>query len=80
MSLLRPSNIDGPKYAGAILKLLVQRFRKAWPIVSIIFHGDYAFSRKRIFYWCEHNNVDYVVGMSSNKILKNRAVHLTDKA
>lgn len=80
VSLLRPSNIDGSKYAGAILRLLVKRLRTAWPTVKIIFRGDCAFARKHILYWCEKNNVDYIVGIASNKRLQHMASTLLDEA
>jgi hypothetical protein len=70
VSLLRPSNIDGARYAGAILRLLVKRFREVWPEVKILFRGDCAFGRKRILHWCEHNNVDYIVGLAGNARLQ----------
>ena len=66
VSMLRPSDIDGAKYAGAILKLLVERFRDAWADVRIVFRGDCGFARRHILHWCERNKVGYVVGMPSN--------------
>lgn len=80
VSLLRPSNIDGAKHAGAILRLLVKRLRQAWPDVSIIFRGDSAFARKRILYWCEQNKVSYIVGIAGNSRLQAHAKELVDKA
>lgn len=80
VSLLRPSNIDGPKYAGAILRLLVKRLREPWPDVAIIFRGDSAFARSRILYWCEENRVDYVVGMPGNKRLQRETTTLVEQA
>jgi hypothetical protein len=71
VAYLRPSDIDGSLHAGAILKLLVKRLRQSWPNVRIKFRGDSAFARRHILHWCEHNNVEYVVGMAQNKrILK----------
>lgn len=69
VSYLRPSNEDGALHAGAILKLLVKRFREVWPNVKILFRGDCAFSRKRLLHWCERSRVDYVVGFAQNKRL-----------
>lgn len=80
VSLLRPSNIDGSRYAGAILRLLVTRLRQAWPDIKILFRGDCAFARKHILYWCEQNEVDYVVGIAGNSRLKSMAKILTDQA
>ena len=36
-TLLRPSNIDGAKYAGAILKIIVSKIRERWPNIRVIF-------------------------------------------
>lgn len=80
VSLLRASNMDGSRYAGAILRLLVKRFREVWPDVKILFRGDCAFGRKYIMYWCEQNDVDYVVGISGNRRLQIMAKTLTDQA
>lgn len=80
VSMLRPSDIDGAKYAGAILKLLVKRFRKTWPNVKIMFRGDSGFARRHILHWCENNDVDYIVGMPTNARLQAIAKHLTKKA
>ena len=66
VSMLRPSDIDGAKYAGTILKLLVEKFRETWADVRIVFRGDCGFARRHILHWSEKNNVDYVVGMPSN--------------
>jgi len=41
VSLLRPSNMDSAKYAGAVLKLLVHHLRQVWPKVTIIFRFIY---------------------------------------
>lgn len=80
VSMLRPSDIDGAKYAGAILKLLVERFRKAWSDARIVFRGDCGFARPHILHWCERNNVDYVVGMPSNTKLQTSAKPLIEEA
>ena len=69
VSYLRPSKIDESKHAGAVLKLLVKRLRKAWPKVEIVLRGDCGFCRRRILAWCERNGVGYVVGLAKNKRL-----------
>jgi len=68
-SYLRPANIDGARHSWAILSLLVKRFRQEWPNVKIIFRGDSGFCRWKMLNWCEKNNVDYIVGVPSNKKL-----------
>lgn len=76
-TLLRPSNIDGAKYAGAILKIIVSKIRERWPSIRVIFRGDCAFARKHIFHWCENNEVEYIVGIGGNKVLQSK---VKDKA
>ena len=71
-TLLRPSNIDGAKYAGAILKIIVSKIRERWPRIKIIFRGDCAFARKHILHWCENNEVEYIVGISGNNALQGK--------
>jgi hypothetical protein len=66
VSYLRPSNVDPARHAWAILKLLVARLRQEWPQVKIIFRGDSGFCRWRMLRWCEHHEVDYVVGLAKN--------------
>ena len=67
---LRPSDIDGAKHSGAILKLLVTALREVWPDVHIIFRGDGGFCRHTLLSWCERHNVSYIVGYTRNKILE----------
>jgi len=55
------------------LSLLVKRFREVWPDVKIIFRGDGGFCRPRFLRWCEKNEVQYIVGLAKNNILKNQA-------
>lgn len=73
VAYLRPSRNDGARHAGAILKLLVQRLRQAWPKVRIMFRADSGFCRRRILHWCEHNNVGYLVGLAKNPALNRMA-------
>lgn len=67
---LRPANIDGAKHGRAILKLLVQRFRQAWPSVRIVLRADSGFCRWRMMRWCDRHNVDYILGLAKNEVLK----------
>ncbi len=73
VAYLRPSNIDGSKHGGAILKLLVKKLRESWPEVKIVFRCDGAFARRHILSWCEHNGIEYLVGLSKNNRIINLA-------
>lgn len=66
VAYLRPSKIDGALHAWAILKLLVNRLRQAWPDVRLIFRGDSGFCRHQMLTWCERHQVDYLVGLARN--------------
>jgi hypothetical protein len=77
---LRPSNIDGSLHTRAILKLLVRRFREAWPDVKIIVRGDSGFCRWRLMKWCDNNSVFYVFGLAKNKVLQRMAKPFMEQA
>lgn len=79
-AMLRPSNIDASKYAGAVLKLIVSKLREAWPDVQIIFRGDSGFCRRKILTWCDNNDVGFIVGMTRNSRLVELSQDLLDLA
>ena len=70
LALLQPSEDDGAKHAGAVLKFLVDKLRRKWPAVRIVYRGDSGFARKRHLRWCERNGVDYIVGLAKNNRLE----------
>jgi len=67
VSYLRPSNKDNARHAWAILKLLVQRLRQAWPGVKLVVRADSGFCRWRMLRWCEERGVGYVIGLAKNE-------------
>lgn len=77
---LRPSNIDGAKHAWAILALIANRLRQAWPHVKIIFRGDSGFCRWKMLRWCDRHGVDYIVGLAKNSRLTAMSQPLMDQA
>ena len=70
---LRPSNIDAAKHARAVLKLLVDKLREAWPDVKIILRGDSGFCRWRLMRWCDSRGIGYVLGLAQNPVLRRAA-------
>ncbi|MHC4181287.1 MAG: IS1380 family transposase [Planctomycetota bacterium] len=70
VAYLRPSKIDAAKHSRAILKLLVRRFRQVWPGVRVVFRGDSGFCRWKLLRWCDRHDVDYIVGLAKNPVLK----------
>ena len=77
---LRPSNIDAAKHSRAILKLLVQRLRRAWPSVRIVVRADSGFCRWRLLRWCERHDVHYIIGLARNPVLERLAQPWVDEA
>ena len=80
VSYLRPSNIDAARHSWAILKLLVQRLRQAWPEVKIVLRGDSGFCRWKMLRWCERHGVKYIVGLARNARLQGLLQPLLEQA
>jgi Transposase DDE domain group 1 len=70
---LRPSNIDAAKHARAVLKLLVEALRAAWPKVKITIRADSGFCRWKLMRWCDSHGISYVLGLAKNPVLKDAA-------
>ena len=77
---LRPSNIDASKHSRAILKLLVDRFRKVWPNVKIVVRADSGFCRRKLMRWCDRHDVYYILGLARNAVLEGLAQSYSDQA
>jgi hypothetical protein len=77
---LRPSNQDQAKHSRAIVKLLVERLRQAWPNVKIIVRADSGFCRPRLLSWLERHDVGYVLGVARNPRLEKKARPLMRQA
>ncbi len=75
-AFLQPSDEDGAKHAGAVLKIITAKLRERWSGIKIIYRGDSGFCRKRHLYWCERNNVDYILGIAKNERLKSEITDL----
>ena len=80
VAYLRPSNIDPSKHTRAILKLLVKRFRRAWPHVRIVVRADSGFCRWRLMRWCDRHGVDYLLGLAKNVRLERLAAPWAEEA
>lgn len=77
---LRTSNIDAAKHSWAILRLLVDRLRQAWPCVRIIIRADSGFCRWRMMRWCDRHHVQYILGLAKNSVLLQHAVTWSKQA
>jgi hypothetical protein len=77
---LRPGNIDPAQHTRAILKLLVDKLRRAFPGVKIIFRGDSGFCRWKLMRWCDRHDVHYIIGLARNKRLEAMSQSFMDRA
>ena len=80
VAYLRPANIDGAKHAGAVVKLLIARLRRAWPETRFVIRADSGFCRWRLLSWCDRNDVGYIVGLAKNARLKKLAAPVMAEA
>jgi len=77
---LRPSNIDAALHAGAVLKLLVEKLRQAWPSCRIILRGDSGFCRWKLMRWCDRHDIGYVLGLARNAVLERMSAPFAQQA
>jgi hypothetical protein len=75
----RPANIDAARHARAVLKLLVDRLRAAWPAVEITIRAAGGFCRRRAMRWCDRNGIGSVPGLARNRALQRLAADRTDR-
>ena len=67
---LRPSNIGPAVGSTQEIQRVVQHIRQRWPDVRIVVRGDSGFCVDELMSWCEHNRVDYLIGMARNQRLE----------
>lgn len=77
---LRPSDIDASAGSVKELERIVSQIRSRWPDVRIIIRADSGFCREPIMFWCETNNVDYILGLAKNDRLKKEIAAEIDQA
>ena len=77
---LRAGNTHAGKGVAGILRWLFWRLKRAWPGVEIILRADAGFSLPEILRVCERSGVGYVIGFSSNAVLKRKIDYLLDQA
>jgi Transposase DDE domain group 1 len=56
-----------------MIKIIIDKLRKAWPDVEILLRADAAFGDKKTFRWCEAQQkpVLYTIGIKGNNNLYN---------
>jgi Transposase DDE domain group 1 len=67
---LRPGTVHASLGAVDILQTIVTRLRTAWPGVRILLRADNGLAVPAVYDFCEHNDLDYVLGYASNAVLQ----------
>ena len=80
VAYLRTADGDPARHSRAILKLLVQRLRRAWPSVRLIVRGDSGLCRWRMMRWCDRHGIGYLFGVARNPRLERLARPWTQAA
>jgi hypothetical protein len=78
--LLRPGNAHAAAEAVGTLRRLVRRFRAAWRGVRVLVRGDSAFGNPAMYDFCEHEGLDYVLGLQINRRLSKLTDGLAHRA
>jgi hypothetical protein len=78
--VLRPGNAPAKQGAIGILDRMIERLRAAFPKARILVRLDGGFAGPALLNYLEKAEVDYIVGMAENKVLKRRARRLMGKA
>jgi len=80
LSLLRPGLYHANKYTHWILSFIVDRIKNKYPNVKLSFRADSGLASPKIYTFLEKNSIDYVIGMITNKNLKQKNESLIKKA
>ncbi|HET7057733.1 MAG TPA: IS1380 family transposase [Nitrospiraceae bacterium] len=78
--VLRPGNAPAKQGAIGILDRIIERLRAAFPKARILVRLDGGFAGPALLSFLEEAEVDYIVGMAENKVLKRRARRMMGKA
>jgi len=78
--VLRPGNAPAKQGAIGILDRVIEQLRAAFPKARILVRLDGGFAGPALFNFLDEADVDYIVGMAENKVLKRRARRLMGRA
>jgi Transposase DDE domain group 1 len=71
--VLRAGNAPAKQGAIGILDRMIERLRSAFPKARILVRLDGGFSGPELLSFLDESNVDYIIGVAENKVLKRRA-------
>ena len=79
-TILRPGKRPSGREIVSILKRIVQRIRKAWPEVGIVFRGDSHYSAPEVYDFCKEHNIKFILGLKTNQVVARNARQLVARA
>ena len=77
---LRAGNSHSGKGVAGLLRWLFWRLKRVWPTTKIILRADAGFSLPEIINLCERKEIGYVLGFTSNSVLKRKISNLMEQA
>jgi Transposase DDE domain group 1 len=78
--VLRPGNAPAKQGAIGILDRVIEALRAAFPKARILVRLDGGFAGPALLNFLDEADVDYIIGMAENKVLKRRARRLMGRA
>ena len=69
-AVLRRGNVHASRGVVGLLRRIVGQIRGRWPDVEIIIRADAGFAVPRVYDFCEHEGLRFMVGLISNERLK----------
>jgi hypothetical protein len=68
--ILRPGKRPTGKEVRSIIKRIVNRIRTVWPSVGILVRGDSHYATPELYAWSGSHDVQYILGLATNAVLK----------
>jgi len=78
--VLRPGNAPAKQGAIGILERMLERVRESFPKARVLVRLDGGFAGPDMLDFLEQSEVDYIIGIAENKVLKRRARRLMGTA
>lgn len=75
LSLIRPGKRPSGEEAARVLRHVIARIRKRWPLVQILVRGDSHYCSEPVLALLERQRCDYILGLAINPKLAGIAAH-----
>lgn len=79
-TVLRPGKTPTKEEIIALLKRIIKRIRRRFPDTAIIFRADSHHTKPAVLDWLDDNDVNYVLGLATNPVLRREVKPMMDWA